>query len=107
MTSQRFARIAADLVRFGDFEHDPWGTNIDMLFTIAEVMYFETGEILPGFSPSPVFDHTEESLCEAFGYAADIFRSLNDGTLTHEDLRWSYRVLSRLDDILRAAGRSY
>lgn len=101
-----------DLVREGDSDFasgDPWGTNMGVLFAIAETVYAFTGEIFPGFNPSPLLKplggvaQLDMDQYETREVASDYM----DGGVSIDDLRTAYTILSRYDDMLRAAGRNY
>lgn len=92
-------------VRTDDIRHDPWGTGMGWLFALAEVVYVESGEILPEFVPSPLL-RTRNDL-EPDSTATDVFEMLDSGTFTLADMCAVFAVLSRYVDWCRQAGRSY
>lgn len=88
-------------VRLSDDPGDPWGSNIAWLFGIADWMCAMNGEIMPGYSPSPMGVSLEDPSYE-MEVLSEIYAEVED-----DDLRRAYYVLSRRDDILRAMGKNY
>jgi hypothetical protein len=83
--------------------HDPWGSNIGWLFAISEVLTHWAGVTsLPwDFHDSPAHGNWQP---EDDGYIAERLCELHDdGYVTDDDLITFGTVLSRYDDILRAA----
>lgn len=85
---------------------DPWGVTMGWLFALAEVALVEYAAILPGFSPSPI-ERSQESLCEEYGEAEQIYYGLNQGMVNRGDIEAVYAVLSRYAGLLRMAGKDY
>lgn len=81
-------------------DSDPWGTNISWMFALADYMWHWCGEILPGYTSSIEFD------MENVSYELQILLDIMDDW-EDDDLRQVYKVLSRYDDWLRAAGKNY
>lgn len=83
---------------------DPWGTNGSWMFALADYMWYWCGEILPGYRPSPV-KYDFNTLCER-SWELDVLVDIMD-LWEDDDIRQVYKVLSRYDDWLRAAGKNY
>jgi len=80
---------------------DPWGTNISWMFALADYMWYWCGELLPGYRPSPIkFDMKDIS------YELQVLMDILD-EWEDDDIRQVYKVLSRYNDWLKAAGMDY
>lgn len=88
---------------YGD--NDPWGTTMGWLFGLARVAWVEFDETLSGFLPPPLL-HSRDDLHDTYPEVR-ILEMVIDGDVNAEDIRTVFKVMSRYDDILRAAGLNY
>jgi hypothetical protein len=100
-----------DQVRLDADPCDPWGSNIKWLFSIAETVYMHFAEILTEYEPSyclhalPLDDWKSDAESD---YHLTVLSELIDaGPVTLADLKDVYAVLSRYDNWLVKAGKSY
>lgn len=100
LESQGYNAIMGE-VRLSDDPYDPWGSNISWLFALADYMWAINGELLPGYTPSPMgVDLGDPS------YELDMLFEVRS-EFEDDDVRRVYAILSRRDDILRMLGKSY
>jgi hypothetical protein len=94
-----YSIMAEVKLMYGD--GDPWGTNIAWLFALADYKWYWCGELMPGYTPAPSkFDMRDVS------YELQILTDTLD-QWEDSDIDKVYKVLSRYDDWLRAAGKNY
>lgn len=92
-------------VRMQDF-HDAWGTALEWLGAIADVVYVEFGELMPECTPAAALRGREDLEVDSYP-TGRVLDMLDDGTVTEDDLRAVYTVMSRYADWVRLAGRDY
>lgn len=88
-------------VRVFDDPADPWGSNIAWLFALADYAWAITGELLPGYTPSPMGVDLRDCSPEL-----ETLFDIN-GEFDDADVRRAYLILSRRDNWLRLAGQNY
>lgn len=92
-------------VKMAHDDGDPWGMNIAWMSALADYMWYWCGEILPGYQPSPSRFDMEARLEESNELYA-LINGLPD-EWEDKDVRQVYKVLSRYEDWLKAAGEDY
>ena len=99
-------RAALDLVRMDD-DGDPWGTCMMHWFGVAEVLYWEHGEVPAAweFHPGIVPANAEDEITEWPG--TEYRDALRRGDLSAEQLTYVGNVLDRWSRCIRHAGRDY
>lgn len=98
-TSGYYAIMSEVKMMHGD--EDPWGTNISWMFALGDYMWYWCGEILPDYRPSPIRFNMKD-----ISYELQILVDTLD-EWEDDDVRQVYKVLSRYDDWLKAAGMNY
>lgn len=99
-----------ELFREDDYKHDPWGTSMGWLGSLADVLYVLTGEVSEDYRPSAMLWGPEDLDLdpETGSYSTrTLYDCLQDGSITEDDMRKVYKVISRYVDWAKAAGRSY
>ena len=88
--------------RMGDAD---WYSTMGLLFALAEVAYVMEDEIFPGFRPAPYASEEAqlESIQESYP-DAEILEMSRDETITLDDMRQAFTVLSRYADWTRPEG---
>lgn len=88
---------------------DPWGSNIEWLFALAEFVYHNEPDMVPeswDFHDSPM--HVPPFSPDDWGHVdAMIWEMYDDELITLEDAVTFGNVLSRYDNLLRMAGKDY
>lgn len=90
-------------IRNGDFD-DAWGTTMGWLFGVAEVMFLRFDDVLPGFRPAPSLSIASIEDDYPAGMVLDY---VDNDSVTEDDLRDVFTVMSRYADWLKLADRSY
>jgi hypothetical protein len=93
---------------------DPWGDAISTAFAIADVLY-AAGEHIPvewEFHASSAFDDDVDTMAEnaddEHSYATETLANLYmQRGITADELRYAGNVLSRYNNLLKAAGLNY
>jgi hypothetical protein len=94
---------------------DPWGTAIDALFDLAEVMY-SAGMAIPeeleyqhgAYEPESLEEMATEDPDGQTSYGVFVFASeYLAGNITERDMRLAALTLNRYCDMCRAAGLDY
>lgn len=104
MSTNGFVLLHDDF-RIAHDPHDAWGSVMNWLFAVADVLYHHDPDLIPD---AWQYHHGEG--CD--GNTPDnpdqeIQDGLDDGTWTPEDLVAFGNVLDRWSDMLRAAGEDY
>lgn len=93
---EEFAGMAWD-------KYDPWGCVMSSLFDLCEAWYGFSGEAIPGYQPSPLFQDNEwES-----ERAARIYEAMNGELVSEDDMLYWLDVLNRMYALVKLAGRDY
>lgn len=91
--------------RMGDTD---WGDTMGMLFALAEVAYVFDGELMPEFRPSPFREIGNVETLDRDSYPDGFVIDWREaGTITLDDMRKAFTVLSRYADFLKLAGLNY
>lgn len=99
------AEVKQDISVNRDYLGDVYSSNITWMFALCDYMWYWCGEILPGYRPSPVRFDMEAYLEESH----ELYTLINGlcDEWTDDDVRQVFKVLSRYDDWLKAAGMNY
>lgn len=85
-----------------------WGDTMGMLFALAETAYVFHGETFPEFRPSPFHRVGDVDTLDRDGYPEGMVIDWFEAeSITLDDARKAFIVLSRYADWLKAAGKDY
>lgn len=99
--------VIMDEIRMHDWD-DPYGTASDWFFALAGVYFMETGEALPGYTPSILYIPGWKGDHVPHGYGVDRLCEFLDGLLaTTEDIKRVFTMISRYLAGCVAAGKDY
>jgi hypothetical protein len=82
--------------------HDAWGSVQSALFDLCDAWYLAEDAILPGYRPSSLIDH------ESLTWRARAWRGfMEQGDITSDQVIYWFTVLTRMSNLVKAAGRDY
>lgn len=98
------AEAKTDIGMNRDYGLNTWDSNMNWLTALSDYMWHWCGEVLPGANPAP--GRFQMDALRGENPELDVLMELiNDWE--DDDIRQVYKVLSRYDGWLRAAGKDY
>jgi len=102
------ANPVLDILRPGLDPGDPWLSAMGGLFAVADIVHVATGEILPGYHPSPLARVGAAPAEYGEDYAVtELWDAYLSDELSDDDMREAFKILNRYADWCELAGRSY
>jgi hypothetical protein len=110
-TTTNGRKILREMYRSDDYKRDPWGTAIQLLFAVCDVLSTIDPEAIEDrweFRHGQHLDPSLQEMADSDDYpTCELAPYVISDQVNAEDLRRFGNVLSRLADIAKAHGHSY